>query len=260
MGDSTTAGTPAFKSPREAPPKGSGDETSQYAYWLMQAHPDWRVLNRGVNGERSDEIAARVARDVVAAQPEVVIVIAGVNDVYQGRSAGDVQRQLTAIYDAARDASIAIVAGSIIPYNTATPAQNAAMHAINHWIHEHAAAHADFKRAFELNPANIDAAREVRIHNMRSGDKPAESKEPSGGVGGFSALPFGATGCGSTAAAARSGAERGAGVTAGAEGAGSIVSSIGRSHQSMPTRVAAITLAKPAATCGRASHDQNASN
>jgi len=143
LGDSTTAGTPGFRSPVEAPPDGAGDVQSQFAYWLMQAHPDWRVLNRGVNGERSDEIAARVARDVVAAHPEVVIVIAGVNDVYQGRSAGDVQRQLTAIYDAARDASIAIVAGSIIPYNTATPAQNAAMHAINHWIHEHAAAHAD---------------------------------------------------------------------------------------------------------------------
>jgi len=143
LGDSTTAGTPGFRSPIEAPPDGAGDVESQFAYWLMQAHPDWRVLNRGVNGERSDEIAARVARDVVAAHPEVVIVIAGVNDVYQGRNAGDVQRQLAAIYDAARAASIAIVAGSIIPYNTATPAQNAAMHAINDWIREHASAHAD---------------------------------------------------------------------------------------------------------------------
>lgn len=143
LGDSTTAGTPGFRSPIEAPLDGFGDIQSQYAYWLMQAHPDWRVLNRGVNGERSDQIAARVARDVVAAHPEVVIVIAGVNDVYQGRSAASVQRELEAIYGAARAASIAIVAGSIIPYNTATPAQNAAMHAINRWIREHVAAHAD---------------------------------------------------------------------------------------------------------------------
>ena len=40
MGDSTTAGTPAYLSPREAPPNGRGDETSQYAYWLTKAHPD----------------------------------------------------------------------------------------------------------------------------------------------------------------------------------------------------------------------------
>ena len=68
LGDSTTAGTPAFKSPIEAPPNGSGNVESQYAYWLMQAHPDWQVLNRGVNGERSDQIRARFARDVGSAR------------------------------------------------------------------------------------------------------------------------------------------------------------------------------------------------
>ena len=52
LGDSTTAGTPLFKSPIEAPPDGRGDERSQFAYWLMQRQPEWRVLNRGVNGER----------------------------------------------------------------------------------------------------------------------------------------------------------------------------------------------------------------
>ena len=31
LGDSTTAGTPAFKSPIEAPPNGSGNVESQYA-------------------------------------------------------------------------------------------------------------------------------------------------------------------------------------------------------------------------------------
>jgi lysophospholipase L1-like esterase len=143
LGDSTTAGTPGFQSPVEAPPDGAGNVESQFAYWLMQAHPDWRVLNRGVNGERADEIGARFARDVAAARPDVVVIIAGVNDVYQGRNADAVQRDLAAIYVAARAAKIPIVAGSIIPYNTATPAQNAAMHSINQWIREHAAAHAD---------------------------------------------------------------------------------------------------------------------
>jgi lysophospholipase L1-like esterase len=142
LGDSTTAGTPAFKSPIEAPPNGSGNVESQYAHWLMEAHPDWQVLNRGVNGERSDQIRARFARDVAAAKPAVVVVIAGVNDVYQGRSAAAVERELEAIYDAARAANITLVAGSIIPYNVATPDQNARMHAINEWIRGYAASHA----------------------------------------------------------------------------------------------------------------------
>src|SRR5262245_20380390 len=78
LGDSTTAGTPAFLSPVEAPPDGKGDVTSQFTYWLGKAHPEWEVLNRGVNGERSDQIAARFDRDVRAAAPTAVIVIAGV--------------------------------------------------------------------------------------------------------------------------------------------------------------------------------------
>lgn len=134
MGDSTTAGTPAFRSPIEAPPGGRGDEKSQYAYWLMQSHPEWTVLNRGVNGERSDQIHARFDRDVVAAAPGVVVIIAGVNDVYQGRTAAHVTGELGLMYARAAQAGIRVVAGSIVPYNTATPEQNARMHAINEWI------------------------------------------------------------------------------------------------------------------------------
>jgi lysophospholipase L1-like esterase len=134
MGDSTTAGTPAFKSPREAPPAGKGDETSQYAYWLMKAHPDWEVINQGINAQRSDVIAGRFEEDVVAKKPAVAVIIAGVNDVYQGRPAQHVKDQLAAMYKRAHDAGIRVVAGTIIPYNTATPDQNARMRDINDWI------------------------------------------------------------------------------------------------------------------------------
>jgi lysophospholipase L1-like esterase len=140
MGDSTTAGTPAFKSPREAPPSGSGDETSQYAYWLMKAHPDWEVINQGINAQRSDVIAARFDDDVIAKKPAVVVIVAGVNDVYQGRPTQHVKDQLAAMYKRAHDAGIRVVAGTIIPYNTATPDQNARMHEINDWIRAQARA------------------------------------------------------------------------------------------------------------------------
>ena len=136
LGDSTTAGTPGWKSPIEAPPRGQGDETSQYAYWLMQAHPEWEVLNRGVNGERSDQIAARFDRDVIDARPKVVVIIAGVNDVYQGRTVEHVTGELERMYGRAAGAGILVVAGSIIPFNTATPEQNSRMDRINTWIRE----------------------------------------------------------------------------------------------------------------------------
>src|SRR5579872_3378970 len=108
LGDSTTAGTPGFQSPIEAPPDGRGDVTSQYAYWLMNTHPEWRVLNRGVNGQRTDQIHARFDPDVLEARPHAVVIIAGVNDIYQGRSAGAVTRELEGMYDIARAAAIPI--------------------------------------------------------------------------------------------------------------------------------------------------------
>jgi acyl-CoA thioesterase-1 len=139
LGDSTTAGTPLFLSPVESPPDGSGDETSQFAYWLMRRHPEWRVYNAGVNGERTDQIAARFDRDVLAQAPRLVIILAGVNDVYQGRPVEFITAQLRAMYDRAAAAGLPVVAASIVPYNTATPAQNAAMHAVNTWIAAEAA-------------------------------------------------------------------------------------------------------------------------
>jgi lysophospholipase L1-like esterase len=136
LGDSTTAGTPGFQSPLEAPPNGRGDETSQYAYWLMRAQPGWDVLNRGVNGERSDQIAARIARDALGVSPAAVVIIAGVNDVYQGRTEDHVTGQLRTMYDRAAHAGIRVVAGSIVAYNTATADQNDRMRRINAWIRE----------------------------------------------------------------------------------------------------------------------------
>jgi len=141
LGDSTTAGTPGFRSPLEAPPDGAGNVESQYAHWLAKTHADWRVLNRGVDGERSDQIRARFTRDVSGVRPDAVVIVAGVNDVYQGRSAASVQRELEAMYVAARAAKIVVVAGSIIPYDTAGADENARMHAVNDWIRAYAAAH-----------------------------------------------------------------------------------------------------------------------
>jgi lysophospholipase L1-like esterase len=139
LGDSTTAGTPGYLSPLEVPPAGRGDVTSQYAWWLTQKHPEWEVLNRGVNGERTDQIAARFTRDVLEAAPLIVIIIAGVNDVYQGLPAKHPIEYLREMYSSAVDAGIDVVAGSVLPFNTATPDQNARMREVNDWIRNYAA-------------------------------------------------------------------------------------------------------------------------
>lgn len=160
LGDSTTAGTPFFKSPVEAAPNGSGDATAPFGYRMTEVHPDWIVLNRGVNGERSDQIAARFDRDVLSAHPQFVVILAGVNDVYQGRSVESVTAQLKLMYDKARAARIPVIAGSIVPYNTATHEQNLRMHAINDWIRAEATRDANVTfvdtRKAAARPDNID--------------------------------------------------------------------------------------------------------
>jgi lysophospholipase L1-like esterase len=175
LGDSTTAGTPGFLSPLEAPPSGRGDETSQYAYWLMKAHDSWDVLNRGVNGERSDQIRTRFERDVVQAAPRAVVVIAGVNDIYQGRPASHVTGQLQWMYARARAAGIPVVAGTIIPYNTATADQIARMREVNAWIRTQAGADLNVAfvdtRAAVAAPGNPDMLSETpdRLHPSAAG-------------------------------------------------------------------------------------------
>lgn len=160
LGDSTTAGTPLFKSPVEAPPDGEGDERSQSAYWLRQSHPNWQVFNAGVNGERTDQIAARFDRDVLGHRPRVVVIIAGVNDIYQNLPADRVTAKLATMYDRAATAGLAVVAGTIVPYNTATPDQNARMHAVNDWITLQAAVRPRFwvadTRAAVADPSDPD--------------------------------------------------------------------------------------------------------
>ena len=167
LGDSTTAGTPGFQSPLEAPPRGRGDETSQYAYWLMRAHPEWEVLNRGVNGERSDEIAARLARDVIDLAPVAVVIIAGVNDVYQGRAAERVSAELRRMYDRAAHAGIRVVAGTIVPYNSASADQNERMQRINAWI----------RRQIQADPAVAVADTRAAVAAPGSADRLAESPD-----------------------------------------------------------------------------------
>lgn len=138
LGDSTTAGTPYFLSPLEAPPAGLGNPAGQYSHWLMKARPGWRVLNRGINGERSDEIRARFERDVVAAKPRYVVILAGVNDAYQGLPEKTTRENLLWMYRRAKSAGIIPVAASIPPFSAASAAQARRIRSLNAWIARHA--------------------------------------------------------------------------------------------------------------------------
>ncbi len=134
MGDSTTAGTPGFLSGAEAPPEGEGDIESQYAFWMMKKHPEWRVINRGINGQRSDEMLERFEAELDAFRPERVILLAGVNDLYQGKSPESVKANLTRMCEISKQRNIKIVLCTILPYNLATPTIQERIKDVNQWI------------------------------------------------------------------------------------------------------------------------------
>src|SRR2546422_9124338 len=134
LGDSTTAGTPGFRSPLEAPPRGDGNPESQYAHWMTRSHPEWTVLNRGINGETSKEIRARLPRDVLQVRPAYAIILAGVNDIFGDQRPETVERHLAAMYSDVLDAGIVPVAATVLPYNMATARASGDILSLNAWI------------------------------------------------------------------------------------------------------------------------------
>jgi acyl-CoA thioesterase I len=101
---------------------------------MMTMHPEWEVLNRGVNGERSDQIAARFDRDVLQERPDVTVVLAGVNDVYQGFPKEFTERNLRNVYSKGRENRIILVTATILPYNTMSRKAASAIRELNEWI------------------------------------------------------------------------------------------------------------------------------
>lgn len=145
MGDSTTAGTPFFRSPVEAPPDGSGDKEAPYTHWLGDGREDRMVFNRGVAGERTDEIFERMKKDVPVLKPHVVIILAGVNDLYQGHSTIRVENRLEEMYQFTADNKLLTIACSILPYNTdSSDTTREKIAQVNRWIRTYSEKHAIF--------------------------------------------------------------------------------------------------------------------
>src|SRR5262249_38918252 len=81
---------PVVRAGIEAP-----DERSQWQWWAERADASLELRNHGVNGERTDQIAARV--DAALSGVDGVIVQGGINDVVQRRPVEDAARNLAAM-------------------------------------------------------------------------------------------------------------------------------------------------------------------
>jgi lysophospholipase L1-like esterase len=103
LGDSLTVG---FQSPSPMAP--NGVETP-YTQWLekmvreklrdMGRNVNAFIVNAGINGDSTDGMNWRFAQDVAAEKPNFVIVWAGLNDLFAGRSPSKVFERIAELYE-----------------------------------------------------------------------------------------------------------------------------------------------------------------
>lgn len=110
--------------------------TNAYVGELMPILPTTHIMPRGVAGETSAQIAARVQKDVVLHRPDVAVVLMGTNSIGQGVSVASVQADITSVINACAAAAIDVVLMTLPPFgNNATYAPNEANRvALNDWI------------------------------------------------------------------------------------------------------------------------------
>ena len=116
IGDSITAGTPLWDPvPDVRAAIAKPDERSQWQWWAAQTRPQLEFRNHGVNGERTDQIAARLNEALNGA--EVLVVQGGINDVVQGRPVDDAARNLGDMVKRAQQLGFRVALADVLPWN-----------------------------------------------------------------------------------------------------------------------------------------------
>ena len=117
LGDSITAGSPLWDPDPQVRVRVDKefDERSQWQWWAARADETLDFRNRGVYGERTDQIAARLDDAVVGA--EVLIVQGGINDIVQNRLVADAIRNLVRMVERGRRLGLAVALVDVLPWN-----------------------------------------------------------------------------------------------------------------------------------------------
>ncbi|HEX8925072.1 MAG TPA: GDSL-type esterase/lipase family protein [Terriglobales bacterium] len=113
------------------------------AWWSMPSYfPGKRYDDKGVAGNTTAQMLARFSTDVVALNPKVVVVLGGTNSLGYVPNE-QVEGELQAMYTAAKQAGIKVVACTITPRRP-TPDDSRGdltpqIVAVNQWIRDYAA-------------------------------------------------------------------------------------------------------------------------
>ena len=92
---------------------------------LSQYFPGHNYINRGISGQTTSQMLLRFRQDVIDLDPQIVVVLAGTNDIAGNTgpiSIEDIEGNITSMAELARAHNIALVLSSVTPVNNYTSA------------------------------------------------------------------------------------------------------------------------------------------
>jgi lysophospholipase L1-like esterase len=122
-------------------------------FWHLNEYFTGRdYINRGISGQVTDEILARMKADVIDLHPKAMLILAGTNDISRGVAAKAIEDNLSMIGDLCQANGIRPVFASITPTSDYHKAENpryemtktrplATIVEINNWLREYTRAH-----------------------------------------------------------------------------------------------------------------------
>jgi len=115
-GDSISAGSPLWDpDPAVRARISAPDERSQWQWWASRADSRLEFRTTAVYGERTDQVARRLA--LVLDGADVLVVQGGINDVVQQRPLEEAARNLEAMLDRGRAAGATLAIADVLPWN-----------------------------------------------------------------------------------------------------------------------------------------------
>jgi lysophospholipase L1-like esterase len=134
LGDSITAGSPLWDpDPRVQKRIGAAlDERSQWEYWAAHRDPRLEFRNRGVYGERTDQVARRL--DECASGAGVLVVQGGINDIAQRRSVERGADNLRRMVRRGKELDLSVLLADVLPWNNGSPAADGPIRRLNELI------------------------------------------------------------------------------------------------------------------------------
>lgn len=85
------------------------------AWRLNEYFPDKDYVNRGISGQITSQMLARMKPDVINLKPQAMLILAGTNDIARGIPLQTIENNLAAICDLADFHKIKVILASVLP-------------------------------------------------------------------------------------------------------------------------------------------------